>query len=49
MIIKGTAVIAQRYKYIVYDKGDIREQLFDLQQDSGETNNLAVKPTLKSN
>ncbi len=45
--IKGRAVITHQYKYIVYDKGEIREQLFDLQQDPGETNNLAMKSPFK--
>lgn len=41
--IKGRAVITNRYKYIVYDKGDFREQLFDLEKDPGETKNLVVE------
>lgn len=38
--IKGRAVITSQYKYIVYSKGDLREQLFDLKADPGETKNL---------
>ena len=29
------------YKYMVFDRGDYREMLFDLQNDPGETSNLA--------
>jgi len=45
--IKGRAVITNQYKYIVYDKGDLREQLFDLSVDPGETNNLAAQANHK--
>jgi choline-sulfatase len=31
----------------VYSKGQIREQLFNLEQDPGEMDNLAVKPKYK--
>ena len=41
--IKGRAVITKDFKYIVYDKGEIREQLFNLQKDPLEMDNLAVK------
>ncbi len=37
---KGVAVRSQRYKYIVYESDSHPEQLFDLSQDPGETNNL---------
>lgn len=40
--INGRAVITKDFKYIVYDKGNIREQLFDLVKDPGEITNLAV-------
>ncbi|MOA30461.1 hypothetical protein D3C78_1515520 [compost metagenome] len=46
--IKGRAVLTKDFKYIVYDKGKIREQLFDLQNDPGEMNNLALKSTHKA-
>ncbi|MFD1631303.1 sulfatase [Pseudopedobacter beijingensis] len=45
--IKGRAIITHQYKYIAYDKGDLREQLFDLTVDPGETNNLAVQTKYK--
>ncbi|MBB5437745.1 choline-sulfatase [Pedobacter sp. AK017] len=45
--IKGRAVITKDFKYIVYDRGEIREQLFDLEKDAGEMDNLAVKPAYK--
>ncbi len=40
--ISGRAVITRDFKYIVYNKGEIKEQLFDLTKDPGEMNNLAV-------
>lgn len=44
----GRAVIGKRYKYVVYNWGKNREQLFDLKNDSLEMNNLiAVKKYLK--
>lgn len=42
MGINGRAVITKNFKYIVYNKGEIREQLFDLSKDPGEMKNLAV-------
>src|SRR5690606_33828787 len=46
--IRGRAVITGQYKYIVYDKGDFREQLFDLEKDPGETKNLVVDAKYKT-
>ena len=40
-------VRSDRYKYIVYAKGEIREQFFDLEADPGETSNLAQQPEMK--
>ena len=40
-------VRGNRYKYIVYAKGETREQLFDLDSDPGETNNLVQRPEMK--
>ena len=31
-----------KYKYCIYDVGQQREQLFDMEADPGETNNLVV-------
>lgn len=45
--ISGRAVITSNFKYIIYNKGQIREQLFDLGNDPGEMDNLAVKPPYK--
>jgi arylsulfatase A-like enzyme len=45
--ISGRAVMAKDFKYIVYDKGLIKEQLFDLTKDPGEINNLAVNASYK--
>ena len=40
-------MITKDFKYIVYNKGEIKEQLFDLTNDPGEINNLAVNKTYK--
>jgi len=45
--ISGRAVITENFKYIVYNKGDIKEQLFDLSKDPGEIKNLAVNAVYK--
>jgi arylsulfatase A-like enzyme len=39
---RGRALRTQRYKYIVYEAGKNREQLFDLQEDPGEMVDLSV-------
>ena len=41
--VHGRAVRTQRHKYTVYDRGNYREQLYDLAQDPGEMLNLAVE------
>ena len=41
---RGRALLADRFKYIVYDRGRPREQLFDLASDPGETQSLASDP-----
>lgn len=38
----GRTLISERFKYIVYEWGRYREQLFDLETDPGEMVNLAV-------
>lgn len=38
----GRAVIGKRYKYVLYSWGKNREQLFDLEKDPLEMNNLVV-------
>lgn len=40
---RGWAVRSARYKYVLYDKGKNREQLFDLQNDRGEMRNLMAE------
>ena len=37
-------LVTERNKYAVYDHGEPREMLFDLESDPGEMNNLAVDP-----
>ena len=37
---KGRALVGKKYKYVVYSWGKNREQLFDLENDSQEMNNL---------
>ncbi|MNQ80725.1 Arylsulfatase [compost metagenome] len=45
--INGRAVITKDFKYIVYNKGEIKEQLFNLTNDPGEIKNLAVDKAYK--
>lgn len=40
---RGWALRTGRYKYVLYDKGRNREQLFDMETDRGEMRNLAVE------
>lgn len=40
--LSGRCLRSNKFKYIVYSKGDIREQLFDMEIDPGERNNLSV-------
>jgi choline-sulfatase len=40
--LRGRCLRTPRYKYIVYSDGKLREQLFDMETDSGEMNNLAI-------
>lgn len=40
---RGWMVRTERYKYVLYDKGRFREQLFDMQTDRGETRNLMME------
>ncbi|MCD6287569.1 MAG: sulfatase-like hydrolase/transferase [Candidatus Hydrogenedentes bacterium] len=40
--VTGRMVRTKRYKYCIYNKGENREQLFDMNVDPGETVNLAV-------
>jgi len=44
----GRMLRTMRYKYVVYDSGENREQLFDLQTDPGETRSLADDPKHKA-
>lgn len=44
----GWMVRTGRYKYVLYDKGLNREQLYDMEKDRGEMHNLAVKKKYKS-
>jgi len=40
--LEGRMVRTERYKYVVYEYGDEREQLFDLEDDPGEMVDLSV-------
>ena len=40
---RGWVVRSERYKYVLYDKGRHREQLFDMQNDRGEMRNLVME------
>lgn len=40
---RGWSLRTQQYKYVLYDKGRNREQLFDMTKDRGEMRNLAVE------
>jgi len=42
--VAGRMLRSNTHKYIVYAEGELHEQLFDLANDPGETDNLAVKP-----
>jgi arylsulfatase A-like enzyme len=41
--VTGRMIRTEQYKYIIYNRGDRREQLFDMNADPGETNNLAAE------
>ena len=40
--VSGRMLRTDQYKYTIYNKGETREQLFDMEKDPGETINLAV-------
>lgn len=42
---RGWMVRSERYKYVLYDKGRYREQLFDMKDDRGEMRNLVMENT----
>ena len=44
---RGWMLRTDRYKYVMYDKGRYREQLFDMTADRGEMRNLAVENKYK--
>lgn len=46
--VYGRMLRTVRYKYVAYSAGKIREQLFDMQNDPGEMNNLVVDPAFAS-
>ena len=41
---EGRMLATSRFKYVVFNDGEHREQLFDLEADPGETFNLARTP-----
>lgn len=51
VVIEGGAfrvIRTARYKYVIYNSGDRREQLIDLNKDPGEMRNLAGSPEYQS-
>lgn len=42
-ITRGWALRTPRYKYVLYDKGNYREQLYNMEDDRGEMRNLALE------
>jgi arylsulfatase A-like enzyme len=46
-VIQGRMVRSDRYKYCVYDRGERRESLIDLQADPDESNDLATDPAYR--
>jgi choline-sulfatase len=43
----GRMIRTDRYKYCIYDNGEKREQLFDMEKDPGEMNNLVFNNKFK--
>lgn len=43
----GRMIRTKNFKYIIYDNGDKREQLFDMEKDPGEMNNLVFNKKYK--
>jgi len=43
----GRMIRTERYKYCIYDNGEKREQLFDMENDPGEMNNLVYDKEYK--
>jgi len=46
--IEGRMVRTKRHKYVVYNRGERREQLFDMTADPGEMTNLAACPDMQA-
>ena len=42
-VARGWALRTDHYKYVLYDKGLHREQLYDMDNDRGEMRNLAIE------
>ncbi len=42
-VTRGWALRTPHYKYVLYDKGLYREQLYDMEKDRGEMRNLAIE------
>jgi arylsulfatase A-like enzyme len=45
--LEGRMVRSDRYKYCQYDRGSLRESLVDMEDDPGETRNLAPDPAFR--
>ena len=46
--VTGRMLRSNRYKYIIYSEGNLREQLFDMDNDPGEMINLVGNPEYKA-
>jgi choline-sulfatase len=46
--MEGRMVRSERFKYCIYSQGSSRESLTDMENDPGETRNLADDPAYKS-
>ena len=46
-VLNGRMVRSKRYKYCLYDIGNLREELYDLKKDPGETINIATEKSSK--
>lgn len=43
-VFNGRMIVSNKYKYVLFDGGENREQLFDIEKDPGELNPVTYKP-----